>query len=81
MLSVAYDCSRKFDVQVPPSLKAISSEPIPAPDLILLLAPPKLEVDFDNVLEALLDLGLLEAGREASEGHGGESLPLFRIEL
>jgi hypothetical protein len=43
-------------------------EPIPAPDLILLLGSPELKVDFDNILEPFLELGLFEPRCKAGKG-------------
>ncbi len=58
-----------------------ASEPVSAPDIVLVLGPPEFEVHEDNVLEPFLGFGLLEPRRKPRKGKPGESLPSFGIKL
>ncbi len=49
-------------------LLSTPSVPVPAPDVVLLLGAAELEVDDDDVLEALGGPRLLEAREEGVEG-------------
>jgi hypothetical protein len=52
-------------------LSKAKSQPIPAPDRVLFFGSTELEVDLDDILEALLELWLLEPRCEAGEGQFG----------